>query len=82
MNNVEKLNENLKFHQVEKGRKYFFTTNFGIFKKGDEVFVDTIRNLGSEIVLELSNGKGKSDSIKGELEDMVEVFDNNLKGSS
>ena len=73
----KELDSKLKFHQVERDRKYFATTNFGIFKKGDEVFVDTVRNLGTEVVLELSNSKGKHDSIKGDLEDEVEVFDNN-----
>ena len=68
------LNENLKFNQVERNRKYTATTNFGIFKKGDEVFVDTVRNLGTELVLELSNYKGRPDSIKGDLEEEVEVF--------
>jgi hypothetical protein len=79
--NKSPLNENLKFSQIEKDRKYFATTNFGIFKKGDEVFVDTVRNLGNEVVIELSNNKGKSDSIKGDLEDEVEVFDNDMKES-
>jgi len=79
--NKSSLNENLKFNQIEKNRKYFATTNFGIFKKGDEVFVDTVRNLGNEVVIELSNNKGKSDSIKGDLEDEVEVFDNDMKES-
>jgi hypothetical protein len=79
--NKSSLNENLKFSQIEKDRKYFATTNFGIFKKGDEVFVDTVRNLGNEVVIELSNNKGKSDSIKGDLEDEVEVFDNDMKES-
>lgn len=48
--------------------------DFGIFKEGDEVFVDRVRNLGTEVVLELSNSKGKPDSIKGDLEEEVEVF--------
>jgi hypothetical protein len=79
--NKSPLNENLKFSQIEKDRKYFATTNFGIFKKGDEVFVDTVRNLGNEVVIELSNNKEQSDSIKGDLEDEVEVFDNDMKES-
>jgi hypothetical protein len=76
----QKLNESyskLKFNQVERGRKYFATTNFGIFKKGEEVIVDTVRNLGTEVVLELSNSKGKHDSIKGDLDSEVKVFGNN-----
>jgi hypothetical protein len=79
--NKSPLNENLKFSQIEKDRKYFATTNFGIFKKGDEVFVDTVRNLGNEVVIELSNNKEQSDSIKGDLEDEVKVFDNDMKES-
>ena len=79
--NKSPLNENLKFSQIEKDRKYFATTNFGIFKKGDEVFVDTVRNLGNEVVIELSNNKEQSDSIKGDLEDEVKVFDNDIKES-
>jgi hypothetical protein len=79
--NKSSLNENLKFNQIEKNRKYFATTNFGIFKKGDEVFVNTVRNLGTEVVIELSNNKGQSDSIKGDLNDEVEVFDNNIRES-
>ena len=79
--NKSPLNENLKFSQIEKDRKYFDTTNFGIFKIGDEVFVDTVRNLGNEVVIELSNNKEQSDSIKGDLEDEVEVFDNDMKES-
>jgi predicted component of type VI protein secretion system len=68
------LNENLKFKNVEKNRTYTAALNFGIFKKGDKVHVDTVRNLGIEVVLELTNNKGKSDSIKGDLEEEVEVF--------
>lgn len=71
----KKLTEGLKFSQVEKDRKYTATEDFGIFKKDDEVFVDTVRNLGTEVVLELSNNKGKKDSIKGDLGEEVEVFD-------
>jgi hypothetical protein len=70
----KKLNEDLKFGQVEKDRKYTATEDFGIFKKDDEIFVNTVRNLGTEVVLELSNSKGKKDSIKGDLGEEVEVF--------
>ena len=71
---VNNPNDKLKFNQVEKDRKYIATTDFGIFKKGEEIFVDTIRNFGTEVVLELSNNEGKSDSIKGDLGEEVEVF--------
>ena len=72
-----KLNEevfSIKFKNVEEGRTYTATTDFGIFKKGDKVLVDNIRNLGAEVVLELENTDGKTDSIKGDLEEEIEVF--------
>jgi hypothetical protein len=79
LNSKYSLNENeessdLKFQNVEEGRTYIANTNFGIFKKGDKVIVDNIRNLGTEVVLELEDINGKSDSIKGDLEEEVEVF--------
>lgn len=64
----------LKFKNVERGRRYIATTDFGIFKKGDNVYVDTVRNLGTEVVLELTNDEGEPDSIKGDLGEEVEVF--------
>ena len=72
----------MKFKNVEKDRKYVAITDFGIFKKGDKVYVDTVRNLGTEVVLELKNKDGKNDSIKGDLEEEVEVFDNSLNNES
>ena len=70
------LNEgwDMKFDNVEKHREYIATTDFSIFKKGDRVFVNNIRNFGTEVVLELENEKGEIDSINGDLEDFVEVF--------
>jgi hypothetical protein len=68
------LNENFSFDQVEDNREYYATMDFGIFRKGETVFVDTVRNIGSEIVLILVNQEGKVDSIKGDLIDPVEVF--------
>jgi len=64
----------MKFKNVEKDRTYISTTNFGIFKKGDKVIVTTVRNLGTEVILELENEKGKVDSLKGKLEDKVKLF--------
>jgi len=69
------LNEGVKFKNVVRGEEYFATEDFGIFKKGDKVYIDIVRNLGTEVVLELSNNAGKYDSIKGDLEDEIEVFD-------
>jgi hypothetical protein len=75
---IDKVLENedftLKFKSVEEGRTYTATTDFGIFKKGDKVVVDNVRNLGAEVVLELVDDQGKSDSIKGDLEEEVEVL--------
>jgi hypothetical protein len=64
----------LKFQNVEKDRTYTATTDFDNFKEGDTITVDTVRNLGQEVVLELSNQNGKKGSIKGDLEEEVEVF--------
>jgi len=69
------LTEGLKFGNVGKGEEYFATEDFSIFKKGDKVYVDTVRNSGTEVVLELSNDAGEHDSIKGDLNDEIEVFD-------
>lgn len=64
----------MKFRNVTRGR-YVATEDFGIFEKGDIVIVDTVRNYGMEVVLELKNINGKNDSIKGDLNDEVEVFE-------
>jgi hypothetical protein len=65
----------MKFKNVERDRWYTATTDFGIFEKGDTILVDTVRNYGTEVVLELSNLNGENDSIKGDLDDEVEVFE-------
>ena len=64
----------LKFQNVEKDRTYTATRDFDNFKEGDTITVNTVRNLGQEVVLELSNQNGKKGSIKGDLEEEVEVF--------
>lgn len=75
------LNENLKFKDVDKDI-YTATSDFSIFKKGDKVRVIKIKNEGQEVTLWLSKDndtftstKSNMDSIKGDLEDSVEVFD-------
>lgn len=72
----DSLNENffLKFRDLRAGGTYTATTDFGIFKKGDTVHVDDTYNAGSEVMVDLANDNGDSDSIKGDLEDEVEVF--------
>lgn len=74
------LNE-IKFKDVNKGETYIAVEDFGIFKKGDKVKVDQIKNEGQEVILFLSKSGGsftkeKSNviDIKGDLQDDVEVF--------
>ena len=75
-NENQELNEEseLKFSQVKEGKIYTACENFGIFQIEDEVMVDTVRNIGQEVVLELKNADGENDSIKGDLSEPVEVF--------
>jgi hypothetical protein len=64
----------MKFKNVERDRWYTAIADFGIFEKGDTIIVDTVRNYGTEVVLELKNINDENDSIKGDLNDDVEVF--------
>jgi len=64
----------LKFQNVERNRTYIATSDFENFKEGDKITVNTVRNLGQEVVLELSGKDGKKGSIKGDLGEEVEVF--------
>jgi len=64
----------LKFSQVKEGKIYTTVENFGIFQEGDKVMVDSVSNIGQEVVLELKNTDGENDSIKGDLSEPVEVF--------
>lgn len=73
LHRYDSLNENLKFNQVKDG-KYTANTDFGIFKKGDEVTVVDVDSTGAEITLKLKNKDNKSDSIKGDTGEEVEVF--------
>jgi hypothetical protein len=66
--------KDLKFGDVAEGEKYVAASNFGPFKQGDNVNVDDVRTMGQEVVLKLSTDDNISTSIKGDLEEEVEVF--------
>jgi hypothetical protein len=73
--NIITENDGLKFYEVKEGEKYTATTDFGIFKRNDNVTVDGIRKRGNEISLILKNDENRIETIYGDPSDDVEVFD-------
>lgn len=72
---LNEVDSSLKFTNVKEGEDYIASTDFSIFKKGDKVHVyDVDKQGGMEVVLTVKNDEGKTDTIKGDLEDEVEVF--------
>jgi hypothetical protein len=68
------LTEGLKFGNVGKGEEYLAVDNFDVFKAGNLIYVDSIKVEGQEVTLELSSDTGERGSIKGDLNDEIEVF--------
>jgi hypothetical protein len=78
----EGLENILKFKNISKGDTFTASEDFGIFKTGDKVNIDNVKNMSGEIVLVLSNELGKIDTIMGDLNDEVEVFTDSVNENS
>jgi chromosome segregation ATPase len=76
--NIITENDGLKFYEVKEGEKYTAATDFGIFKRNDNVTVDGIRKRGNEISLILKNDENRIETIYGDPSDDVGVFDISL----
>lgn len=66
------LNE-VQANLLKQGKKYTMIDDIGIFKKGEEVIIDSVRPYGSEIQIKLIGSKGKTDTFIIDINDNLEV---------
>ena len=68
----EQLNE-IQANLLRQGKKYTTTDDIGVFKKGEEVVVNSVKVYGGEMRIELIGDKGKKDFFIIDLNDNLDV---------
>lgn len=69
----EQLSE-VQANLLKQGKRYTIAEDIGVFKKGESVLVDSVRQYGSEIRVGLVGDKGKKDFFIIDINDNLDVF--------
>jgi methyl-accepting chemotaxis protein len=69
----------MKFKNLEQGETYIALSDIGNIKKNNKVTIDDVRTVGNEVILTISNNNRKSEIIRGDFNDDVEVLSHSIE---